>query len=143
MRDSKNHALLSRRLLLGRAAGVAAASLSPGLRGVFHPAWGAGAGPYGPFKMSFQSYSLRHFTAIGEFVREARRLGLAYVELWRGHLNPDKPATNVKGGTAFLRDAGLRVAAFGVEDFTADHDRNERLFRFGMFLGRENLCADP
>ena len=144
MLDSKNHALLSRRRLLGRAAGVAAAGLAPGLRGVFDPVWGvAGAGPYGPFKMSFQSYSLRHFTAIGEFVREARRLGLGYVELWRGHLDPDKPVTNVKGGTAFLRDAGLRVAAFGVEDFTADHDRNERLFRFGKFLGVENLSANP
>ena len=113
-----------------------------GLRGVFDPVWGAaGAGPYGPFKMSFQSYSLRHFTAIGEFVREARRLGLGYVELWRGHLDPDKPVTNVKGGTAFLRDAGLRVAAFGVEDFTTDHEQAAKALR--MPLGSYGAFTSP
>jgi len=100
------------------------------------------AGEYGPFKMGFQSYSLRHFSSLPDLVREARKLNLGYIELYRGHVNPDA-TLDAKSAMGPLRAAGLRVSAFGVESFTADHDKNEKLFRFAKFLGAENLSADP
>lgn len=98
---------------------------------------------YGPFKVGFQSYSLRHFSATDDFVREAFKLKLSYVEVYRGHLKPDASAADVETFKKKLRTAGIKVDAFGVEAFTSDHGKNEQLFKFGKALGVENLSADP
>ncbi len=98
---------------------------------------------YGSFKMGFQSYSLRQFPALDDFVREASKLSLPYVELYRGHLAPDAPPERVEETRKRLAEAGLTVNAFGVEGFSADHAANEKLFQFGKALGVTNLSADP
>ena len=98
---------------------------------------------YGPFKMSFQSYSLRQFAQIDDLVREAIKLKLSYVELYSGHLPVSAAPGELKKVTGKLYLAGYKVAAFGVEAFTADHAKNEQLFKFGRMLGVENLSADP
>ncbi len=98
---------------------------------------------YGPFKMGFQSYSLRQFLDLDSFIAQATPLGLKYVELYRGHLAPDSNPQKIEETRRRLADAGLVVNAFGVEGFSADHDRNRSLFEFGKALGVTNLSADP
>jgi sugar phosphate isomerase/epimerase len=145
MKPGNCDALISRRSLLRRAvAGVAGAGLALELKPLQRIGSSAEAATpdYGPFKMSFQSYSLRHFTEIDDFVREASKLKLSYVELYRGHL-PVDALQSIKRVSGKLFLAGYKVAAYGVESFSADHDKNEQLFKFGKMLGVENLSADP
>ena len=98
---------------------------------------------YAPFRMCFQSYSLRRFTETNALVEQASKLKLHYVELWRGHLKPDASTADMKRVSGKLAQAGIKVVAFGVESFSADHEKNDRLFKFGKMLGLENLSADP
>ena len=132
---------ISRRSLLKHAMTAAAGA---GLALEFGSGWRAqAASEYGPFKMSFQSYSLRHFTQIDEFVREASKLRLSYVELFSGHLPVNAGPADIKRVRGKLILAGCKIAAFGVEAFTSDHEKNEALFKFGRSLGVENLSGDP
>lgn len=125
---------------LGAITAVTAKAFSTGSGVVL----GQGAkGKYGPFKMGFQSYSLRHFKGIDDCIGQAQKLELAYVELYRGHLDPSSPQEKVKEVRERLAAAGLQVNAFGVERYTADHAQNEALFEFGKALGVTNLSADP
>ena len=98
---------------------------------------------YGPFKMGFQSFSLRNFGVMDDFLREARKLELEYVELYRGHLDRTSTASQVAEARQRLSSAGLMVNAFGVEEFTSDHETNKALFEFGKALGVANLSANP
>jgi sugar phosphate isomerase/epimerase len=138
---SEGETRISRRWLLQRAiAGGAAFGLADALG---RPGAARAAGEYRPVKMGFKSYTLRHKPQHNDNTTEAPNHGQSYLELYRCHLDPDKPSTDNKGAMGPLRAAGLRVSAFGVENFTADHERNERLFRFAKFLGAENLSANP
>ncbi len=152
----KNSKTISRRGFVRRTGGAAAAF------GLFWMTPGCGSGQeggpaapdapaapaapktgYGSFKMGFQSYSLRQFPALDDFIREASKLPLSYVELFRGHLGTDAAPEQIEETRQRLADAGLTVNAFGVEAFSADHAANEKLFQFGKALGVTNLSADP
>jgi inosose dehydratase len=98
---------------------------------------------FGPFRMGFQSYSLRHFTELDDLVREAGRLGVPHAEIYRGHLAVDAPPETILEVREALAGVGVTVNAYGVERFSADHERNENLFRFGQQLGVMNLSAAP
>lgn len=98
---------------------------------------------FGPFRMGFQSYSLRHFQELDDLVREAGRLGVPYVELYREHLSVDAPPETIRGVQEALAGVGITVNAYGVERFSDDHERNESIFRFGQQLGVMNLSAAP
>jgi inosose dehydratase len=93
--------------------------------------------------LGFQSYSLRRFPELEAFATEAEKLGLPYVELYRGHLPVEAPPERIVQVRERLSAAGVMVNAFGVERFGADHALNERVFRFGRELGVVNLSAAP
>jgi sugar phosphate isomerase/epimerase len=95
------------------------------------------------FLLGFQSYSLRHFSSRDAFMREAEKLGLNYVELYRGHLKPSAPLGEVRTVRDGLAAIGLKVNAYGVEKLTADSESNEALFKFGKELGITSLSASP
>lgn len=153
MKDSTRH--LTRRGFLGRSglgltgalmgSGAAAFILSGCAREEHLPSPDVSVAPtdYGPFRVAFQSYSLRHFQELDDFVREARKLDLDYVELWRGHLRTTASPEEIQNVANRLAEVGIEPIAFGVERFTADHEANEALFRFGQALGVENLSANP
>ncbi|HLV00527.1 MAG TPA: TIM barrel protein, partial [Acidobacteriota bacterium] len=98
---------------------------------------------YGGFKVGFQSYSLRHFKEFDAFVEQASRLNLPYVELYRGHLAIDSSPEQVQKARQALEAVGIQANAFGVENFSANHEQNEALFQFGQALGVTNLSANP
>jgi inosose dehydratase len=70
-------------------------------------------------------------------------LGLRYVEFYPRHA----PWTDKPEQVAALRKlcAGYAVTpvAWGVQDFTADHERNRKYFEFGRLLGIRMFSANP
>ncbi len=133
--DSRN---LSRRDFL--ATGLALAS-GLALAGRTSRAESAGRfGPYGPFKMGLQSYSLRHFK-VEEALAKTKELGLHYWESYSAHTNPDpaKAAASKSLASSF----GVEIIGFGVSGFTKDDEKNRKLFEYGKALGVQYLSADP
>jgi inosose dehydratase len=136
---SKKPRMLTRRDIL--AAGVAGAcGLAMG-----RPASAATrtlAGPYGPFKMGLQSYSLRAFS-FPEALQMTDSLGLDYVEAFPNHA----PVTADKAGIAKLKEiqksAGVSVIGYGVVHFGKDQDANRKFFEFAKAMGIEYLSCDP
>jgi inosose dehydratase len=137
---------LTRRDVL--AAGIAAAGAialgGPTSRGA-SPTWG----PYGPFKMGLQSYSLRGYkTATGKADVEkalavTKELGLHYWESYRDHfaLTSD-PDTIAKYKERAAAD-GVTVIGYGVNHFSKNHEANRKFFEFGKLMGLGYLSADP
>jgi inosose dehydratase len=98
------------------------------------------AGPYGPFKMGLQSYSLRAFKT-EEALAKTKELGLHYWESYSAHTNPDPAkAADYKSQAAGF---GVEVIGFGVSGFSKDHAANRKYFEFGKALGVGYLSADP
>src|ERR1700722_11243370 len=71
-------------------------------------------GPYGPFKMGLQSYSLRNFKTEEALVK-TKELGVHYWESYSAHTNPDPAkAADYKSLAAA---SGVEVIGFGVSGF--------------------------
>jgi sugar phosphate isomerase/epimerase len=105
-------------------------------------------GPYGPFKMGLQSYSLRGLTTDdkpdrGKALDATKELGIHYWEAFPAHV--PMPA-DLKAGPELageLRRAGVTLAGYGVVPFGKDADANRRMFEFARSLELEYISADP
>jgi len=97
-------------------------------------------GPYGPFKMGLQSYSLRHYKT-EEALARTKDLGVHYWESYSAHTSPD-PARAAEY-KSLAAASGVQVIGFGVSAFSKDHDKNRKLFEFGKAMGLGYLSADP
>jgi sugar phosphate isomerase/epimerase len=122
-------------LVFGRAVGVARGATPAG-------------GPYGPFKMGLQSYSLRGIGPGGKPDLDAalaatRELGLHYWESYPAHI----PTTSDPGANAAVKkkldDAGVTVLGYGVVRFTSDRDAGRKVLEFARQMGIEYVSADP
>ena len=124
-----------RGFILSSGAGFAAASLAgcgdapPVADSEMAEGSSMAAGP--SFLVGFQSYSMRHFSELDSFLPQAEKLGLGYVELYRGHLATEASPEQIQVVKQSLAGLGIKVNAFGVEEFTADHEKNQALFEFG------------
>jgi sugar phosphate isomerase/epimerase len=98
------------------------------------------AGPYGPFKMGLQSYSLRHYKT-EEALAKTKELGVHYWESYSAHTNPDPAKASEYKSLAAA--SGVEVIGFGVSGFSKDHEKNRKLFEFGKAMGLGYLSADP
>ena len=139
---------LTRRDWMHLSLGLAGAGLATGFSGCSSPPADSPEPPepdrgYGNYEMGFQSYSLRHFVPTGDFLGQAKRLNLPFVELWRGHLPQDGGEDGIVRFRDRLREAGITVNAFGVERFTDEHEKNESVFRLARNLGVGVLSANP
>jgi inosose dehydratase len=131
--------MLTRRDML--AASLAAASglaLSQNVRAEDSPP----PGPYGPFKMGLQSYSLRHFN-FPEALSLMRELGISYTEAFPNHA----PVTTNTEQIDALKDRqkaeGVKIIGYGVVHFGKDQDANRKFFDFAKTMGIEYLSCDP
>jgi sugar phosphate isomerase/epimerase len=134
---------LTRREALA-AALVAAGGLSLARR----PAAAAepSPGPYGPFKMGLQSYSLRGYTKDGKpdvdkALQVTKDLGLSYWESYTAHIPPDPSRANEFKKRA--ADQGVTVIGYGVMRFGNNHDANRKIFEFAKAMNLGYLSADP
>jgi sugar phosphate isomerase/epimerase len=98
------------------------------------------SGPYGPFKMGLQSYSLRNFK-LDDALQKTSDLGLKHWESFPAHVPPDtSKAAEYKQKVA---DKGIRIDGFGVVRFGTDQDANRKLFEFGQAIGLGYFSCDP
>jgi inosose dehydratase len=106
------------------------------------------SGPYSPFKMGIQSYSLRALGAggrpdLGKALAATRDLGLHFWEAYPAHF----PITAYPQEAAFHRHAieagGVTIAGYGVVPLGKDAAANQRTFEFAKAVGVEYLSADP
>ncbi len=139
---------LTRRDWMHLSLGLAGSGLAAGFSGCSSPPADSPEQPepdrsYGNYEMGFQSYSLRHFVPTDDFLGQAKRLNLPFVELWRGHLPQNGGEEEVVRFRDRLREAGITVNAFGVEHFTDEHEKNESIFRLARNLGVGVLSANP
>jgi sugar phosphate isomerase/epimerase len=139
--DDLHQRRLTRRAAIG--AGLAAAgALALGRRLSAAPP----SGPYGPFKMGLQSYSLRGLTTGGKAdvvkaLAATKDLGLSYWESYPAHFPTDpRAAASYRKQAA---DYGVTVIGYGVNRFTKDHDANRKLFEFARAMDLGYLSADP
>ena len=126
---------LSRRefggLLLGAAGSLAMGKLDKLKPSVF-----------GGIQVGTQSYTFRKFT-VDQMIAAMQSIGLSYVELWDGHLNP-KQATEAdyKAVKKKFDDAGIRVGAYCVNFPTDSTDELlDRGFNGALLLGTSVMTA--
>ncbi|HID12060.1 MAG TPA: sugar phosphate isomerase/epimerase [Candidatus Latescibacteria bacterium] len=92
------------------------------------------------FRMGIQSYSLRGFD-FEQAVAVTSELNLGYLEVYPGHLPPDRGrVVHAKG---LLEKHGIRMIAYGVVHLTGDEGQTRPLFEFAREMGIEMLSADP
>lgn len=132
---------ISRRCFL-RVAGAAGASIA-----VWQPraTWGdeeprGGSAP--ALALGLQSYTLREFP-VERAIELAKELGFAHVEFTRAHASADTPAAKVDALKQKMHEAGLRISAQGVNQFTKNHEANRKVFELAKRLGNRNISADP
>jgi sugar phosphate isomerase/epimerase len=122
-------------LVLGRA-GTAARGATPA------------GGPYGPFKMGLQSYSLRGIGPGGKPDLDAalaatRELGLHYWESYPAHLPMMSDPAAMAAVKKKLEDAGVTVLGYGVVPFRNDEGAARKTLEFARAMGFEYVSADP
>jgi inosose dehydratase len=97
---------------------------------------------FGGFTVGIQSYTFRKF-GFEQAMKKTQELGLKYAELYRGHLPTDSSPEKIRAAKKLCAEYGITPIAFGVENFSKDHDKNKKLFEFGANLGIKHLSADP
>lgn len=98
--------------------------------------------PYGGFTVGVQSYSFRNFK-LNQCLAQVQKLGLRYIEFYRGHVPLDSTEAQIKAVRNLCREHNITPIAFGVEGFTKDDKQNRRVFEFARNLGVRYLSADP
>jgi sugar phosphate isomerase/epimerase len=97
---------------------------------------------FGGFPVGVQSYSLRNFNVV-EAVRHVQGMGVRYAEFYSKHLALDANDATIQETKKLLADAGIQLAGHGVNGFTKDHAKNEKIFEFAKRAGIRNITADP
>ena len=99
------------------------------------------ADPFGGFTVGIQSYSYRQFT-FERALEQMQMLGVRNAELYRGHLPTTATEEQIRAARKLLEKYQVTPVAFGVENFTKDHDANRRLFEFGRRLGMTTIFIE-
>lgn len=127
----------SRRQFLQWSAATAGVAIAAPLIGR-----AADADPYGGFKMSIQSYSLRGFDG-KTAMQHSQKLGLKYWESFSKHVPMDTAPEKVAAMKAQLKEHGITLLAFGVEGFNDNEGAARKAFDFAKAMGVMSISADP
>jgi sugar phosphate isomerase/epimerase len=127
-----------RRFLQFAAAGAAAFSVLPTAVGADDKK----ADPWGGFTLGIQSYTFREFS-LEQALKKTQALGLKYAEFYSGHIPITDDAGKIKTVLSLCKEYDITPVAFGVENFSKDHDKNKAKFEFAKALGIKTLSADP
>ncbi|MCA9076535.1 MAG: sugar phosphate isomerase/epimerase [Planctomycetaceae bacterium] len=100
------------------------------------------ADPYGGFKMSIQSYSLRAFD-VDTALAHSQKLGLKYWEAFSGHIPMSTVPAHIKEQRAKLDDAGITLLAYGVLSFDDNETKAREIFDFAQAMGLVSISANP
>lgn len=97
---------------------------------------------YGGFKFGLQGHSLRKFP-LENAVSTIQELELHWVEFSRSHVQNDATPGQIRELKKLLQAHDITCFAHGVNPFTADHEKNRRIFEFARQLGVPTLTANP
>jgi inosose dehydratase len=105
-------------------------------------------GPYSPFKMGLQSYSLRGYTHEGrpdlkQALAVTKDLGLHFWESYTAHIPMEASAEALETIKQQLQAAEVTVVGYGVVHLTKDMDANRRIFDFAKAMGLQYMSVDP
>jgi len=131
----------SRRRFLGTTVGAAAALALPKW-GQVAEAKKLGDAKESRFSIGVQSYSFRGFD-VEKTIRVASELGFEHIEFYSGHFSDKSTAEEIGAMKKTMDAAGLKMLGHGVHGFSADHEKNRRLFEFAKAAGVRCLSADP
>ena len=136
--DNQNGPMSRRKFLGGLTAGVAGAGLLAA-----GSEWAlAEKSPYGPFRMSIQSYSLRHFP-LEEALKITQSLGLRYWEAYPGHFDVTDSVTEQNRIKGLLKAHDITLKTFGVVYYGNNEKDWRRAFEFAKAMGIETLSSSP
>jgi sugar phosphate isomerase/epimerase len=99
--------------------------------------------PYGGFKMGVQSYSLRGFKDPRVALKHTQTLGLKYWEAYPRHIPMGATPKHVAEQKAILKEAGVKLLAYGVLGFDANETKARAAFDFAKAMGIVSLSANP
>jgi sugar phosphate isomerase/epimerase len=100
----------------------------------------ADADPFGGFIFGIQSYTFRQFN-LEQALKRMKECGVQYAEFFRNHIPTDSSPDKLKGILALCTEYKVKPVSFGVEKFTKDHDKNQKLFEFAQAIGiLDKLC---
>ena len=92
--------------------------------------------------LGVQSYTFREFS-LEQALKRTQELGLKYCEFYSAHIPITDDADKIKAFLALCKEYTVTPVAFGVENFSKDHDKNKKKFEFAKALGLKTLSADP
>jgi sugar phosphate isomerase/epimerase len=98
--------------------------------------------PFGGFTLGVQSYSFRNFD-LDQALKRTKELGLRYIEFYNKHAPLTSTPDQIKALLKLCKEYDITPIAFGVQNFSKNHDANKRVFDFGKALGIRSLSADP
>jgi inosose dehydratase len=98
--------------------------------------------PFGGFIVGVQSYTFRKFN-LEQALKRTKGLGLQNAEFYSAHVSPKATPDELNAVLKLCKEYDVTPRAFGVSEFTKDHDANKKLFEFGKALGVKMLSANP
>src|SRR5207245_7649298 len=129
-----NHSLPTRRAFLATSAAATAVAVGA--------ARAADASPYGPWNIGAQSYSFRDFD-LEQALKNYKTLGLKYAEFYNKHVPLESTPEQLRAILNTCKQYGVTPAAYGVQNFSKNHDANRKNFELAKTLGLKYLSADP
>jgi len=100
----------------------------------------AAAGP--GWSLGTQSYSFRKFDTLGA-IQEAKKIGLTNIEFCAAHFPCDPKDPGLEAVKALIKEHGVTVPCYGVEEFGADEAVNRAKFEFAKALDIKIITANP
>ena len=98
---------------------------------------------FGQFRMGMASYTLRAFP-LDRAIEIMQSLGIETVDLNPRHLAHTVSDEVTDSAKQKIKDHKLTLLSYGVVgDFSKDHEKNERIFKFVKRMGARNITANP
>jgi sugar phosphate isomerase/epimerase len=97
---------------------------------------------FGGFLVGAQSYTFRNFS-LEQALDRMKKLGLHYGEFYQKHAPLGMTPEQIKAFLKLCKEYEVTPLAWGVQQFTKDHDKNKAIFEFGKALGLRMFSADP
>jgi sugar phosphate isomerase/epimerase len=105
-------------------------------------------GPYGPFKMGLQSYSLRGYRIEGrpdvqKALAVTQELGIRYWEAYNDHIPMMGAEQQLAERKRQLKDADVTLIGYGVVHLSKDEVAMRKYFDFARSMGLQYFSANP
>jgi inosose dehydratase len=136
-----------RRVLAAGCAAVGAMTMG-GAATAAGPSSDEKEGPYGPFKMGLQSYSLRGYKSAGrpdaqKALAVTQELGIHYWESYPDHIPMMGAAEELAGRRRLLKEAEVTLIGYGVVHLGKNEVLNRKYFDFARNMGLKYFSASP